>query len=51
MMIVGEAVDQIENNPILQRKVIDVIKSGETKSFKEAINHKFANILLATLEE
>ncbi|MEM9275829.1 MAG: hypothetical protein AAGA80_23145 [Cyanobacteria bacterium P01_F01_bin.143] len=51
MMVVGEAVDQIENNLTLKGKVIDILKFGETEALKEAVNHPLINILVATIEE
>jgi hypothetical protein len=49
-IVVGEAVDQIENNPILKSKVINALKAGGKEAFKEAINHPLVNILMATIE-
>ena len=50
MIVVGEAVDEIETNPRLKTKVINALKAGGTEAFKEAINHPLVNILLATIE-
>ena len=50
MLVVGEAVDQIENNPTLKSKVINSLKAGGTEAFKEAVNHPLVNILVATIE-
>ncbi len=50
MIVVGEAVDRIENNPTLKSKVINALKSGGTEAFKEAVNHPLVNILVATIE-
>ena len=49
-IVVGEAVDRIENNPTLKAKVINALKVGGTEAFKEAINHPLVNILVATIE-
>lgn len=49
-LVVGEAVDQIENDPKLKAKVINALKAGGTEAFKEAINHPVVNILMATIE-
>ncbi|MDJ0590631.1 MAG: hypothetical protein QNJ72_11635 [Pleurocapsa sp. MO_226.B13] len=49
-IVVGEAVDQIENNNNLKTKVTNALKSGGTEAFKEAINHPLANILISTIE-
>ncbi len=50
MVVVGEAVEQIENNPPLKAKVINALKSGGKEAFKEAIDHPLVNILLASVE-
>ncbi len=50
MAVVGEAVEQIENNPTLKAKVINALKAGGTEAFKEAIDHPLVNILVATIE-
>ncbi|MDJ0900593.1 MAG: pentapeptide repeat-containing protein [Xenococcus sp. MO_188.B8] len=50
MVVVGEAVDRIENNPTLKTKVINALKAGGTEAFKEAIDHPLVNILVATIE-
>ncbi len=50
MVVVGEAVDHIENNPRLKSKVINALKAGGTEAFKEAINHPLVNIFVATIE-
>ncbi len=49
-IVVGEVVDQIENNPTLKGKVINALKSGGVEAFKEAINHPLVNILVATID-
>ena len=49
-IVVGEAVDRIENNPTLKAKVINALKAGSTEAFKEAIDHPLINILVATIE-
>ncbi len=49
-IVVGEVVDQIENNPTLKAKVINALKAGGTEAFKEAIDHPLINILVATIE-
>ncbi|MEL7409640.1 MAG: hypothetical protein AAFN00_22290, partial [Cyanobacteria bacterium J06558_2] len=49
-IVVGEAVEQIENNPTLKAKVINAFKTGGTEAFKEAISHPLVNILVATIE-
>ena len=49
-IVVGEAVDRIENNPRLKTRVINALKSGGIEAFKEAVNHPLVNILVATIE-
>ncbi len=49
-IVVGEVVDQIENNPTLKAKVINALKAGGTEAFKEAVDHPLVNILVATIE-
>lgn len=49
-IVVGEVVDQIENNPTLKSKVINALKAGGKEAFKEAIDHPLVNILMATIE-
>ncbi len=50
MVVVAEAVDQIESNPTLKAKVINALKAGGVEAFKEAIDHPLVNILMATIE-
>ena len=50
MVVVGEAVEQIESNRTLKAKVINALKAGGTEAFKEAVNHPLVNILVATIE-
>ena len=47
MIVVAEVVDQIENNPTLQVKVINSLKAGGREAFKEAIDNPLVNILMA----
>ncbi len=51
MAVVGEAVDQIENNPTLKTKVINALKAQGTDAFKEAIDHPLAKIFVANIED
>ncbi|NEO74169.1 pentapeptide repeat-containing protein [Moorena sp. SIO3H5] len=50
MIVVGEVIDQIDNNPTLKNKVINALKVGGVEAFKEAIDHPLVNILMATVE-
>lgn len=49
-IVVGEVVDRIEQNPPLKAKVINALKAGGTEAFKEAIDHRLVNILVASIE-
>jgi small GTP-binding protein len=48
--VVGKAIDIIEENPSFKSKIIKVLKAVGTESFKEAIDHPLANILMAGVE-
>ncbi len=50
MILVTEAVKQIESNPALKLKVIGALKAGGIAAFKELVNNPLVNILLAALE-
>jgi len=50
MAVVGKAIDIIEENPSFKSKVIKVLKAVGTESFKEAVDHPLANILMAGVE-
>jgi hypothetical protein len=50
MVVVGKVIDVIEDNPSLKSKIIKVLKAVGTESFKEAIDHPLANILMAGVE-
>jgi hypothetical protein len=48
--VVGKAIDIIEENPSFKSKIIKVLKAVGTESFKEAVDHPLANILMAGVE-
>jgi hypothetical protein len=50
MAVVGKAIDIIEENPSFKSKIIKVLKAVGTESFKEAVDHPLANILMAGVE-
>ena len=50
MIVVAEAVDQIENNPTLKARIMNALKAGGVEEFKEAIDHPLVNILIAIIE-
>ena len=51
MAVVGEAVDQIENNPPLKNKVINALEAEGKEAFKQAIDHPLAKIFVANIED
>lgn len=51
MVVVAEAVDQIESNPTLKARVVNALKTGGTEALKEAIDHPLVNILATTIED
>ncbi|NET86417.1 MAG: hypothetical protein F6J94_32560, partial [Moorea sp. SIO1F2] len=50
MAVVAKAVDQIEDKPTLKQRMINVLKTGGTEAFKEAVDHPLVNVLLAAIE-
>ncbi|NEP30741.1 MULTISPECIES: hypothetical protein [Moorena] len=50
MAVVAKAVDQIEGKPTLKQRVINVLKTGGTEAFKEAVDHPLVNVLFAAIE-
>ena len=50
MIVVGKAIDIIEENPSFKSKVIKVLKAVSKESFKEAVDHPLANIFIAGVE-
>jgi len=50
MAIATKAVEEIEKNPALKRRVIGALKAGGTEALKELVDHPAVNILLAVLE-
>ena len=50
-MIVAEAIERIGADSELKSKIIDILQSGQTETFKETINHPLVKILLATIED
>jgi hypothetical protein len=50
MVVVGKAIDKIKENPSFKSKVIKVLKAVGKESFKEAVDHPLANILIAVVE-
>ncbi|NEQ84595.1 MAG: hypothetical protein F6K26_31865 [Moorea sp. SIO2I5] len=50
MVVVAKAVDQIEDKPTLKQRMINVLKTGGTEAFKEAVDHPLVNVLFAAIE-
>lgn len=50
-VVADEAKRQINNNPTLKERIVNVIKAMGVEALKEAIDHPVANILLAGAEE
>ena len=50
ILVVQEAVHEIEENPSLKRKIANALKAGGSEALKEAIHHPLVNILMATIE-
>lgn len=50
MMIVAQAVEQIENNPTFKARVIGALKAAGVEAFKELINHPLVNIFMASID-
>ena len=50
MMVVAQAVEEIENNPTFKARVIGALKAGGIEAFKELINHPLVNIFIASID-
>lgn len=50
MMVVAQAVEQIENNSMFKSRVVAGLKVGGVEAFKELINHPLVNILMAAID-
>ena len=50
MIVVGKAIDIIEENPSLKSKIIKVLTAVGKEAFKEAVDHPLANIFIAGVE-
>ncbi|NJM20965.1 MAG: CHAT domain-containing protein [Richelia sp. RM2_1_2] len=50
MMVVAQAVEEIENNPTLKARVVGALKVAGRESFKESINHPLVNIFMAAID-
>jgi len=50
-IIVAEAIETIESTPELKAKIINILQSGQTETFKETINHPLVNIFLTTIKD
>lgn len=50
-VVADEAIKQINNNPSLKERIINVIKAMGVEALKEAIDHPLANVLVAGVQE
>ncbi|MDJ0590991.1 MAG: CHAT domain-containing protein [Pleurocapsa sp. MO_226.B13] len=50
MMVVAQAVEEIENNPTFKTRVIGALKAAGIEAFKELIDHPLVNILMASID-
>ncbi len=50
-VVADEAIKQINNNPSLKERIVNVIKAMGVEALKEAIDHPVANVLLAGVQE
>ena len=50
MIVVGKAINIVEENPSLKSKIIKVLKAVGKEFFKEAVDHPLANIFIAGVE-
>lgn len=50
MVVVGKVIDIIEDNPSFKSTIIKVLKDVGAGSFREAVDHPLANILMAGIE-
>ncbi len=50
-VVADEAIKQINNNPSLKERIVNVIKAMGVEVLKEAIDHPVANVLLAGVQE
>lgn len=50
-VVADEAIKQINNNPTLKERIINVIKAMGVEALKEAIDHPLANVLVAGVQE
>lgn len=51
MMIVTQAVEEIENNPTLKTRVISALKASGIEAFKDLINHPLVNVFIAAIDD
>jgi predicted Mrr-cat superfamily restriction endonuclease len=50
-VVVQEVKRQINNNPTLKERIVNVIKAMGVEALKEAIDHPLANVLVAGVQE
>lgn len=50
MMVVAQAVEEIETNPTFKKRVVGALKAAGVETFKELINHPLVNIFMAAID-
>jgi preprotein translocase subunit SecA len=50
MIVATKAVEVIEGNPMLKKKIINAIKAGGSEMLRELVKHPAINVLLAAFE-
>jgi hypothetical protein len=50
MIVATKAVEIIERNPVLKKKIINAIKAGGSEMLRELAKHPAINVFLAALE-
>ena len=51
MVIAGEAIEQIENNPQLTQKLLSAVKAGSLAALESMLNHPAASFVIAAIED
>lgn len=50
IMVVAQAVEEIENNSMFKSRVMNALKAGRKEAFKELINHPLVNVFMAAID-
>ncbi|MEL4895212.1 hypothetical protein, partial [Crocosphaera sp. Alani8] len=51
MVIAGEAIEEIEQNPSLTQKLLSAVKAGSVAALESMLNHPAASFVIAALED